>query len=348
MASRELLIAVLLTEAAVLAVGLTILLGHAAVRRTLGAWRRPRVRATKTALVQALAGDDASQPLPRLPLEEAVGVFADATRSVDVGARRRLAVSADYTRLVARAGRWCHSRRWPRRLKGARLLNVLGAGEDAVPPLLDDPRAEVRCEAAAWVAQHPTSPRLARLVEMLDDHALSCRLVAQATLIRLERRAIQPLIHELHNLGPTALAPALLVAARLGDPALRGPALTQRAHPDPAVRAAVAKVLTALGGDTAVDALARFLTDPDPDVRAAATEGLGTLGHWPSAPALADRLGDTAWPVRRAAGLALRHLDAPGRFYLQRALQAPDPFAVDMARQALDLPERIAREPQRR
>ncbi|MPZ74334.1 MAG: hypothetical protein GEU74_14105, partial [Nitriliruptorales bacterium] len=86
------------------------------------------------------------------------------------------------------------------------------------------------------------------------------------------------------------------------------------------------------------------LDDPDAAVRAAAVEGLGSLGHWPSAPSLSDRLGDPAWPVRRAAGLALRRLGGTGRLYLRRALQADDQFAVDMARQVLDLPERVARD----
>lgn len=217
-------------------------------------------------------------------------------------------------------------------------MAILAAGEDVVPPLLDDPRAEVRSAAASWIAHHPSPAGITRLVSMLDDEAFSCRLTAQATLIRLGHLAIAPLSAHLTGRAPAALPAALKVASRLNDPELRGPALIHRTHPDPAARTAVAELLASLGGFEAVTTLEDFLADPAAGVRAAATAGLGALGHWPSAPLLALRLGDPAWEVRRAAGLALANLGGPGRLYLQRGLQSPDPFAADMARHVLDLP----------
>ncbi|HEX8674515.1 MAG TPA: HEAT repeat domain-containing protein, partial [Longimicrobium sp.] len=85
--------------------------------------------------------------------------------------------------------------------------------------------------------------------------------------------------------------------------------------------------------------LAGLLSDADPGVRAAAAAALGRIGHWPSAPAVARLLRDPVFPVRRAAGLALRVLGSPGMLLLGRYRADADPFAADMARQVLDLPD---------
>lgn len=343
-----LLIAVLLAEATVFLAGIGLLIGHTAHRHSRSARLRPRLHTTRAMMAQVLAGSGHTPVLPQLPLDQVVLLLAEATRSVDVAARGPLVDLPAYSGLKNRAGRWCASRRWPRRLKGVRLMILLAAGEDVVPPLLDDPRAEVRSAAAAWATQHPSPARITRLVSMLDDGALSCRLAAQAGLIRLGRRAVMPLTAHLLGPAPSAVPNTLSVAARLNDPALREPALAHRAHPDPAARAAVAQLLSSLGGTEAVGTLEGFLADPAATVRAAAAAGLGALGHWPSAPLLSGRLGDQAWEVRRAAGLALSSLGGPGRLYLQRALQSEDAFAADMARHVLDLPGRAAPEVQER
>lgn len=340
MIRHEFVVVVLLLEAVVCGVGVVLLLGHAAWRELRAAWLRPRVRAVWVAVAHTLAGDEHDAALPWVPFDEAVHVMAEATRSVDVRARGRLTALRCYRGLDTRAVRWCSSRRWSRRLKGVRLLTILGAGEDTVPPLLDDPRPEVRSEAAAWTAHHPSPAGVDRLVGMLSDDALSCRLVAQATLIRIGRSVLGQVARHLAGPEPAALASTLTVAAQLNDPILLGPALSHQHHPDPGVRAAVAKVLTSLGGAESVYVLESYLADSAPQVRAIATAGLGELGHWPSAPLLAHGIGDPAWEVRSAAGLALRRLGGPGRLYLQRASQSADPFVVDMAQQVLDLPER--------
>lgn len=333
-----LLIAVLLAEASVLAAGLALLVGHTAYRHAWAIWLRPRLHATRAIMARALAGEEHTPAPPRLPPVQTMRLLARATRSVDVTSRSRLRSLPAYSGLMSRARRWCADRHWARRLKGVRLMMILGAGEDTVPPLLDDPRAEVRSAAAAWTVQHPTTARISRIVSMLDDDALSCRLTAQAALIRLGRHAVAPVAAHLARPAPAALASTLTVASRLNAPALQDPALAHRAHPDPAVRTAVAELLASLGGGEAVGTLEKFLADPAATVRTAAAAGLGALSHWPSAPLLGDRLGDQAWEVRRAAGLALSNLRGPGRLYLQRSLHSTDPFAADMARQVLDLP----------
>lgn len=333
----DVLISVLLAETMILGTVLSLVLGHAAFQQMRDARLRPVVRVNMDILARVLAGSPDRPALPRLPLDKAIEAVAAATRSIDDAGRARLAELPVYGALAEHSVRWCASGRWPRRLKGVRLLAILGAGHTTVPPLLDDPSPEVRSAAAAWAANHPSPPVITRLVRMLSDEALACRLTAQDALIRMGRHAVPAIIHHLGEAVPAALATALLIASRVHDSALVGPALVHRNHSDPAVRAAVAQVAASGGGTDGVEGLERFLADPAAAVRATAAAGLGVLKHWPSSPLLADRLCDPAWEVRRAAGLALDRLGSPGQLYLQRALHSTDRFAQDMAQQVLDL-----------
>lgn len=333
---HDVLLNVLLTETGILGAVLSVIFGHAAFQQVRTARLQTRMRVSRDILARVLAGIPDRPALPRLPLDKAIEAVADATRSVDDAGRARLAELPAYTALTERSARWCASARWPRRLKGVRLLVILGAGQATVPRLLDDPRPEVRNAAAAWAANHPSPQVITKLVGMLNDEALACRLTAQSTLIRMGRHPVPAIISHLAQAVPAALATVLLVASRVHDSALAGPALAHRKHSDPAVRAAVAQVVASGGGTVGVEGLEGFLADPAAAVRATAAAGLGTLGHWPSSPLLADRLGDSAWEVRRAAGLALDRLGSPGQLYLQRALHSTDRFARDMAQQVLD------------
>ena len=125
----------------------------------------------------------------------------------------------------------------------------------------------------------------------------------------------------------------------MADHRLAEAANTRAADQDPAVRAWVARVLAAVGGEAHAGVVGALLDDPDPDVRAAAAVALGRLGHWPSATRLAACMRDPSWRVRRDAAVALRTLGDPGRLMLERALRDEDAFARDIARQTLDLPE---------
>jgi hypothetical protein len=341
---------VLFAESGSLVAGVSLIFGHAVFQQVRAARRRPGMRVSMQILARVLSGDPERLALPRLPLGTAIEAVAAATRSVDDVGRARLAELPVYLSLAERSERWCTSALWPRRLKGVRLLLILGTGQATVPRLLDDPRPEVRSSAAVWAANHPSPQVVARLVRMLSDEALACRLTAQGALIRMGRHAVPALVSHLAEAVPASLASALLVASHVNDTALAGPALAHRGHSDPAVRAAVAKVVAAGGGTDGVAGLEGFLADPAATVRATAAAGLGALGHWPSSPMLADRLGDPAWEVRRAAGLALDRLGGPGQLYLQRALYSTDRVAQDMARQVLDQgsPDRVAAGRERR
>ena len=340
MISESLLTWAILAIAAGLALALAMLAGHGGARLAAEAVYGPRVRRARAALVAAVdrgrPGDESRAALAALPSERSLALFEAFAPSVAGPEREALQAAARELGVLDQAERRCASRRWRRRLHGARVLTLLGGGERAVPPLLEDPRPEVRAQAAEWASAHPGETVVDRLVEMLADPRPFTRFTVMDSLIRLGAAASGPLARAIEG---GAGAPALEVAARIADPPLAQAAAGRAADPDPAVRAWVARVLAAVGGEARAELVTGLLGDPDADVRAAAAVALGRLGHWPAAPALAERLRDPAWRVRRDAAVALRTLGGPGLMMLERALRDGDAFARDMARQTLDLPE---------
>jgi len=72
-------------------------------------------------------------------------------------------------------------------------------------------------------------------------------------------------------------------------------------------------------------------------VRAQAARALGRTRSGLAILALPARLTDPAWWVRRHAAYALREFGREGRRELERiAHGSPDPYARDMAREALE------------
>jgi hypothetical protein len=323
-----------------LLLALLMLAGHGAVRLAAERLYAPRVRRARSALVAAVdrgrPDEETREALAALPAERRLGLFEAFAPSLAGPEREALQAAARELGVIEGAERRCSSRRWRRRLHGARVLSLLGGGERTVPPLLADPRPEVRAQAAEWASAHPDEAVVERLVEMLPDPRPFARYTVMDSLIRLGAHASGPLARAIRG---GAGAPALEVAARIADPRLADAAATRAGDPDPAVRAWVARVLAAVGGEARAELVAGLLEDGQAEVRAAAAVALGRLGHWPAAPALAERLRDPAWRVRRDAAVALRTLGGPGRMMLERALRDEDAFARDMARQTLDLPE---------
>jgi hypothetical protein len=347
--SDDLLLSVALALAALLLATLVLLVAHGTWRALSDArWRR-RLAEARAALAQTadrleLAPGDA-KALEKLPDERRIDLFAELAQSVAGAPRSALAEAARELGVVDRAERLCGSRSWRRRLRGARLLTTLGGGEDAVPPLLGDPRPEVRAQAAEWAAGHGSAENVRRLTEMLSDPLGLARFTVMDSLIRLGGSAVAPLRDVIAGVGrgaagdDGAAVAALRVGAAIGDPRLAPAARDRLEDDDPAVRAGAVRLVGAVGGDENAAAVVGRLEDPADEVRAAAAVALGRLGHWPAAPALAARLNDSSWLVRRNAALALRSLGPAGELLLGRALREEDPFARDIARQTLDLPE---------
>jgi HEAT repeats len=345
MTDTDILLYVALALAALLLATLVLLVAHGTWRSLSDArWRRPLAEA-RTALAQTadrleLAPADA-RALERLPDERRIDLFADLAQSVAGAPRSALAEAAAELGVIARAERWCGSRWWRRRLRGARLLTTLGGGDHAVPPLLEDPRPEVRAQAAEWAAGYGSEANVRRLTTMLGDPLGLARFTVMDSLIRLGASAVEPLRDTIvaAEAGQGAVVAALRVGAAIGDPRLAAAARERLEDEDPAVRAWAVRLVGAVGGDENASAVVGRLADPADEVRAAAAVALGRLGHWPAAPELAARLSDESWLVRRNAALALRSLGPAGELLLGRALREEDRFARDIARQTLDLPE---------
>jgi HEAT repeat protein len=342
MISDDVLIVALVALATLFALGVGLLVIHGVVIGTLARLRERRIARARDALVLAArrgqADAETTAALRAVPRERALALLQELAPSLAGPEREALSDTARERGLIAHAEQQCQSRRWRSRLHAVRVLALLGGGAESVPPLLDDPRPEVRAQAAEWVAAHPDPMTAARLVRMLEDPGRFVRFTAMDSLIRLRGAAVEPLAEAIASGGP---ASALEVATRIGDPRLAGPAQARLEDTDPVVRAWAARMLGGLGGEAHAAAVAGRLQDREPDVRAAAAVALGRLGHWPSAPAVAELLHDPDWHVRRDAGLALRALGPAGELLLRRALRDEDDFARDMAQQTLDLPEAV-------
>jgi HEAT repeat protein len=259
------------------------------------------------------------------------------------GVRAAVVLAAE-AGVLTRARRMCRSLRWWRRLRGVRLFTLLGGGAHVVPRRLTDRNAEVRAAAVAWVADHADEALIRSVLRRLYDPHPLVRFVAKNTLLRIGSPAVEPLAAHLAVRGGERIDDAMDVAIGLAGPRLLAPVLRLAVNPSPRTRAGVATIAAAVGGKSAVGVVTGLLDDPDSRVRAAAVAGLGKLGHWPAAPRLVSALSDPAWDVRRAAGHSLRNLGGPGILLLRRALHSPDPFASDMARQVLDLPDAVRRQ----
>lgn len=337
---EALLVRIVVVEVALLATSLLVLIGHAFSLAARQRRLRPRLARAERTLRDALDGRppdrESLAQLAGLPTSAQVLAFGDLSTSLSGSQKQRLAAIAAEVGLLDKAERWCSSRRWGTRLRGARVLMLLGGGDNVVPLLFDDPRPEVRAQAAQWAGDHPDPASIERLLSMLSDPETLCRFTVKDSLLRVEHAAAEPL---LDHLARGATPEALEVAAGIADSRFLAPALQSCRSPDARTRSLAAALAGSIGGSRATDALTELLCDPDLEVRAAAARGLGKLGHWPAAGALAQRLRDSSWEVRSAAALALRALGAPGTLLLARALSDRDRFASDMARQVLELPD---------
>ncbi len=343
------LLLILLAEAAVLTVCVVFGVTHAVVSSLMRRREETAERELRPVLARWLTeGDPADgERLCRLPRSVLSRLLGGLVHQLDGPQRDRLVVLAVRTGLAGRAERLARSASWWRRLRGVRLLSVIGGDPDLLERSLVDPVAEIRMAAAEWAVVQPTDAVIDRLIEMLGDpHALP-RYAVQDALLRLGGRILPRLTAFLEEEAAAApgaererlLEPALEVACAICDARMLKPALAVAGAPSPRVRARAAELLGALGGGDATAALTSLLDDGSAEVRRAAARSLGKLGHWPAAPALASRLRDPDFEVRRAAGLALRSLRGPGQVMLHRMVSDRDRFAADMARQVLELPE---------
>jgi len=276
--------------------------------------------------------------LRKLPRRVQVAVFLEIAQNVTGTGKERLRFIAGEISLLSRARRFCRSRRWGRRLRGARILARMDVSDPLVERLLRDPHPAVRAQAAEWAAAQPSVPVVAEMLNMLGDPATLARFAVQDALLRMGTIVVDPLAQFLATHSGEPAESGLRVAEALAGPRFLPAGVRFSSSNDPALRTNAANLLGAIGDVSAASRLIQMLSDPHSDVRAAAARGLGRMRHWQAASDLAKSLCDSAWRVRRESGLALRAVGAPGVLLLRRALKGGDAFAADMAQLILDLP----------
>ena len=306
-----------------------------------------RVERARALLLEDLEAPDVTENLTEQRIEHLraltrgrqIRLFSEIIPNLQGSRRNTLTRLAGDIGLNDWAETMCKSRFWWRRLQGIRLLTLLGGGEEVVPRFLKDLHPAVRCQAVEWATDHPTTPIIQSLLEMLYDRRDPARFSAQDSLLRMGYPTTEPIREALNSFTASNLAGVLEVAIGGASPQFLAPALDLCSNQEPTVRALAAKLLGALGGGEAAEVLTGMLSDQDSQVRQAAAAALGNLGHWPAATAVAGLLRDPAWAVRREAGLALRSFGAPGHLILRRSLGDEWAPAAEMAKQVLDIPK---------
>ena len=220
----------------------------------------------------------------------------------------------------------------------------LDGGVARLEHMLDDDDPDVRLVTCAGLplAEHPDAVNA--LVRALSHR----RLAPERVIERLGQPwAVDALLDALHELdveGERRSAPRIGIARALGaagDPRAEPALIALLCTGSLEERISAARALGSVGGRNARLQLEVALTDTEWPLRAQAAKALGKLGLEPAADALEAVLDDPAWWVRANAAGALRTLGEPGREALHRALDHPDRYARDRAREALAM-DRLA------
>jgi hypothetical protein len=320
-----------------------------AISAGLARWRQTRHRSRtergRALLADAISGrgttSEGAEAFARLPWTVQQELLHEFGESLSGGGRRHLAALGIAAGCARRAEAMCRSWWWWDRLAGARVLTALDVDRAVMRPLLRDPSGVVRAQAFVWAAGRDDGAVIDELVSRLSDPERLCRFTVQDSLLRLGRLSAPSLARFLADPSRPGIVDGLRVARGIAVPSLLAPVTALAAHADADVRAGVAAVLGAIGGEAAQATLVVLLDDHSADVRATAARSLGEQGAWTTSSALLRMLGDTAWPVRRECALALRRMGGVGHLTLRKALAGNNAFAADMARQVLDLPESV-------
>lgn len=189
------------------------------------------------------------------------------------------------------------------------------------------------------------------LARYRDRGALRWILKHQDTLARRDRSALVALLRAFRRPGLPILAQALIrgdvnprfelaIVDVLGAGRYReARALLERrlTQGELDLRAATARALGAMQAVECATSLMGALKDEAWQVRAQAAKALGRVRAPLAIPALAARLTDPSWWVRHHAAYALAEMGEDGQEALRQAVaSSPDPFARDMAREALE------------
>lgn len=332
--------------------------------------RRTRRDALRRQSLMALALEYIEEP-EFLPAFKAQLKPEDQRLLVELFAELLPKVRGDYAEKVVhlmremglrdRCLRQLHSPKWWKRADAAAVLGWFKEPQvvTALERALDDPRVEVRLEAARALAQLKAVQSVAGLVARLAVVDATHSLGVQEIFRSLGPGAVTELMgvldsdvpehvkilaaDALGHIGDPRAVPALLKLfhqpVRSGDTihehkARRGRAYADRSQPtnaSVALRLAVVKALSVLVDPRALDAILAALEDPIWEVRAQAAHCASQLGSPAVIPRLEGLLNDEHWWVRFHAAEALFKLGEAGVQSLLKTARGTTTRAADIA-----------------
>lgn len=337
MTSLEVVRFLLVIFGGLLTVSLVATIGFAVYHARHDATRTRQLSLARRALViaSAEAGPTELQEVEELPFGIRVQSLIYLARAVTGPELRRVRAIAEQLGVVQAAQRMVTSRRWWKRLYGARILTMLGPESVQLMRLFHDSHPLVRAQAAEWVTTRYDAERIRELVNMVYDEVAFCRFSATDALLRIGTPAVPALLERLEQVDDITASPLLEITAGIGNPAVLGVGLRFTQSNEPQVRAGAARVLGTIGGAKSIAALTRLLSDDNSRVRAVATTELGRLEAWKEAPRIAEVMQhDEEWSVRRAAAHALRATGAPGELLLRKFERSSNQVLAALAREA--------------
>ncbi|MGI9605091.1 MAG: HEAT repeat domain-containing protein [Acidimicrobiales bacterium] len=304
--------------------------------------RRERAIARVTSLLAAALYEPHSDvgpivsTLQQLSKNVLLDVALRLSLELDSDANRRLVDIVATTGLTRRIRRLSGSRRSRTRYRAARLAHLLPVEHEIRNRLLRDPHVSVRKKTVETLGPDHLAEHAPALLEMLEEEAHFVAYTAQQALLRSDGRVLAAIEAHLSAARGAATARVIEVAAYFRDARLFAAIAPYSTASDPRLRSLVAHALPAGSVTQGFDVLSNLLADPEPRVRLAAVRGIARLRIDRLAAKVGALLADRSWEVRREAGEALEELGPAGTMVLRAALDHPDRFARDMARQVLD------------
>ena len=262
----------------------------------------PRNRRTAAVTLGWLREGRAVAPLLELLGDAAVREFASHAL-VSIGFRERAA----WERGLAHADDAV-------RLGAVRCLAWIAPAEGTalVAPLIHDPAAEVRAEAAAAIGRLGDEDAPMLLFELLGDESELIQESAMDALSRMSAERVRPLL--VQALAGDDLDARVRAAQTLGllrDPAAASALVAASRDGREALRAAAMQALGELGGPGVLEVLRAGLADESSIVRQQAVLALGRLREPESAPLLLPLLAERDPRLRFAAVRALGQIRNP-------------------------------------
>ena len=234
------------------------------------------------------------------------------------------------------------SRFWWKRLVAARLLAIVGRGEDLAyaRALIADRHPAIKVAGIQVVRRI----RDASLLEVVLDEALSAQPVVRRylfdTLVSVRQILVPVLAERIENAETIEELRALItLGGELAAVELYDRLLSYVDHEGLEIRVAVARALGSYPHPRSEATLIAFLRDEVWQVRTQAASSLGLIRAAGARDALREVLNDSNWWVRLRAAVALRQLGLEGTHVLTDAQKGADRFAEEMARYVLGLSE---------